>query len=185
MEILGVYEKALDNSSRIVRGIRPHHLSRPTPCAGWDVRALLSHLIGATLMYASGGLSDDEVLQPAEIGSDPGWTYALAAKATLDTFSAPGAMERTFQLPMGALPGSAALGLALAEAAVHGWDIAVATGKSPTVDSGVAEATLTALRPIVTPEFRLGPHALFAPEVPVSAEQSPSDRLIGFLGRQP
>lgn len=185
MELLSAYEKALDNSGRIVRGFRPHHLGRPTPCEAWDTTALLGHLIGVTLMYGVGGLSADEALQPAEIGSDPGWAYTLAAKTALETFSASGAMERTFRLPVGELPGSAALSLALVEAAGHGWDLAVATGKSPTIDAGVAEVALDVLRPIVTADFRLGPDALFAPEVPVPADASPSDRLVGFLGRRP
>lgn len=185
MEMLAVYEKALDNSGRIVRGIRPHHLSRPTPCAEWDVMALLGHLIGVTLMHGAGGLSADEAFQPADIGSDPGWAYALAAKTALDTFGAEGAMDRTFRVPMGELPGSAVLGLALAEAAVHGWDLARATGKSPTIDAEVAEAALVALGPIVTPDHRLGPGAFYGLEVAVPADASASDRLVGFLGRRP
>lgn len=183
MEMSAVYEKALDNSGRILRGIRPHHLSRPTPCAEWDVRALLGHLIGVTLMYGAGGLSSGEVFAPAEVGDDPGWAYALAAKTALGTFSAPGAMERTFRLPKGEVTGSVALGFASTEAAVHGWDLAVATGKSATIDSDVAEALLVFHRAL--PAGQIRPAARFAPEVAVDAGASASDRLVGLLGRRP
>lgn len=185
MELLDVYEKGLDTSGRIVRGIRVHHLDRMTPCTGWDVRALLGHLIGITLIYGAGGLSAGEMFAPAEVGDDPGWAYGLAAKSALDTFSTPGAMERTFRLPAGEVPGSVALGLALTEAAVHGWDLADATGKSGTIDSDVAEALLAFHRSVAATEFRLGPDAMFGPEVPVDAGRSESDRLVGFLGRRP
>jgi uncharacterized protein (TIGR03086 family) len=185
MEMLEAYEKALDNSGRIVRGIRPHHLGRPTPCAGWLAGDLIGHLIGVTLVYGAGGLQADEKLQPAEIGSDPGWAYALAAKTSLDTFAAAGAMDAMFRLPVGEVPGSAALALAVAEAAVHGWDLAVATGKSPTIDAGVAELVLAEIRPILTPDVRRGPQPMFGPEVPVATEAHASDRLVGFLGRNP
>ncbi|MGH3611959.1 MAG: TIGR03086 family metal-binding protein [Pseudonocardia sp.] len=183
MEMLGLYEKALDNSGRILRGIRGHHLGRPTPCAGWDVNALLGHLISHTQMYGAGGLAAGEVFVPAEAGEDPGWAYAIAAKAALRTFSTPGAAERTFRLPAGEVPGSVAIGLAMTEAAVHGWDIATATGKSATIDSDVAEALLAFHRSAVL-EFQLGQDAAFGPEVPVDADRSASDRLVGLFGRQ-
>lgn len=185
MLLLAVYERSLDDSGRIVRAIRSHHLGNETACAGWNVYHVLGHLIGTTLIYGAGGLSADEELVPAEIGSDPGWTYALAAKTALDTFSAPGAMEQTFRLPVGEVPGSVALGLAMTESAVHGWDIATASGKSGTIDADVAQALLEFHRSQAAPQWRVGPNAMFGPEVPLGADASPSDRLVAFLGRRP
>lgn len=185
MELMGAYEQSLDSSGRIVRSIRSHHLGRETACEGWNVYDVLGHLIGTTLMYGAGGLSDGEQLESAEIGSDPGWTFALAAKTALDTFAAPGAMEQTFRTPAGEVPGSVALGLALTEAAVHGWDIATASGKSGTIDVEVAESLLAFHRSESAPEWRSGPGALFGPQVPVGDDASPSDRLVAFLGRRP
>lgn len=183
METLGVYETALNNTGRILRGVRGHHLGRPTPCPGWDVSALLGHLIGQTQMYAVGGLAAGETFTPAMVGDDPGWAYTIAAKATLDTFSDPAAAERVFRLPTGDVPGSVALNLAMTEAAVHGWDLATATGKSNTIDRDVAEALLAFHRS--TPGLRHGPDPIFGPEVPTDPELSASDRLAGLLGRQP
>jgi len=182
MEMLGVYEMALNNTGRILRGIRGHHLSLPTPCPGWDVSALLGHLIGQTQMYRAGGLAAGETFTPAEVGDDPGWTYTIAAKASLEAFSEPGAAERIFRLPTGDVPGSVAINLAMTEAAVHGWDIATATGKSNTIDHDVAEALLAFHRS--SPEFRCGPDSMFGPEGSIDPDRSASDRLVGLLGRQ-
>lgn len=182
MEMLGVYEMALNNTGRILRGIRGHHLSLPTPCPGWDVSALLGHLIGQTQMYRAGGLAAGETFTPAEVGDDPGWAYTIAAKASLETFSEPGAAERIFRLPTGDVPGSVAINLAMTEAAVHGWDIATATGKSNTIDHDVAEALLAFHRS--SPQFRCGPDSMFGPEVSIDPDRSASDRLVGLLGRQ-
>jgi uncharacterized protein (TIGR03086 family) len=185
MEMLAAYEKSLDNSGRILRGIRMHHLSRPTACEGWDVHTVLAHLIGTTLMYGAGGLAPNETLEPADIGSDPGWTYALAAKTALDTFGADGAIDRTFRLPVGEVPGRIALGLAATEAAVHAWDIATASGKSGTIEAEVAESLLAFHTEHGAPEWRQGPDAIFGPEVLQPSAAHPSDRLVAFLGRQP
>jgi len=182
MEMLGVYEIAVNNTGRILRGIRGHHLDRATPCPGWDVGALIGHLIGQAQMYAAGGLAAGAVFTPAEVGDDPGWAYAIAAKATLDTFSDPAAAERIFRLPAGDVPGTVALNLAMTEAAVHGWDLATATGKSNTIDYDVAAALLAFHR--ANPQFRQGPDPDYGPEISTGVDLSATDRLVQLLGRQ-
>lgn len=185
MDVLGLYRTSLEQTGRIVAAVETEHLGTATPCAAWDVRALLGHIIGATEMYGAGGLAAGVEFEPAVIGTDYRGAYDRAAKAALETMSTPGAMDRIFRLPPGELPGSVVLGIALTEAAVHGWDLATATDQPATIDPAIAEPTLSFLQQIMVPEFRSGPHRFFAAEVPVSPDASPSDRLVAFLGRQP
>lgn len=183
--MLDLYRKALTETGLIMATVEPEMMDSATPCAGWDVRALLGHILGATEMYAAGGLVPGAVFEPAHVGADHLAVYDRAAKSAWEIFAAPGAMERTFRLPPGELPGSVVLGIALAEAAVHGWDLATATGRPATIDPEIAEPTLGFLRQVMAPEFRAGPHPYFGPEVPVGNDAPPSDRLVGFLGRKP
>lgn len=185
MDMLDLYQKALADTGRIVAAGEPDQLGAATPCAAWDARALLGHILAGTEMYGAGGLAPGAVFEPAVVGADYRGAYDRAAKSAVETTSAPGAMERVFRLPPGELPGSVVLGIALTEAAVHGWDLATATGQPTTIDPEIAEPTLGFLRQIMAPEFRAGPSPYFGAEVPVGEDASPSDRLVAFLGRQP
>ncbi|MGW7521190.1 hypothetical protein ACWGJ2_37000 [Streptomyces sp. NPDC054796] len=69
------------------------------------------------------------------------------------------------------------------EIAVHGWDIACATGLPRPVPPALASVLLRTARQLVpAPAAR---HPLFGPAIRVSAEADPSDRLVAFLGRDP
>lgn len=183
--MLETYQRELQRTSRIVAAVDPDRLDAATPCAAWDVRALLGHLVGATEMYGAGGLAPGATFAPAVVRADFAGAYDRAAKAAWETMSAPGAMERTFRLPPGALPGSVVLGIALTEAVVHGWDLATATGRPATIDPATAEQALGFLRQIMAPEFRAGPEPFFAAEVVVAADAPAGERLVAFLGRRP
>jgi uncharacterized protein (TIGR03083 family) len=51
------------DAGSLVDRIGPADLARPTPCAGWDLRALLAHLIGQNHGFA-------EAVDGAAIGVD-------------------------------------------------------------------------------------------------------------------
>ncbi|MFC4494196.1 maleylpyruvate isomerase family mycothiol-dependent enzyme [Streptomyces ovatisporus] len=69
------------------------------------------------------------------------------------------------------------------EIAVHGWDIARATGLPRPVPAALANELIRTARQLVpTPALRF---PLFGPPLTVPAEADPSDRLVAFLGRDP
>lgn len=124
-------------------GVRPEDLGGRTLCTQWDTRALLNHLIGGNHMWAALGAGQElgRSQQPPDFASDnPAGAYRTSANAAVETFRAPGAMERTFKAPIGDIPGQVALGLALMDTVVHGWDLAKATG--PIDAPAVARAAL-------------------------------------------
>src|SRR5262245_46329534 len=43
--VIGWHAKAATAISRVVGEIRDDHWSLPTPCEGWDVRALVAHVV--------------------------------------------------------------------------------------------------------------------------------------------
>jgi uncharacterized protein (TIGR03086 family) len=94
-------------------------------------------------------------------------------------------MEKEFAMPWGPTPGSAALGLALADAVVHGWDLARATGQEIVIDDDVAEAVYGMTSSMMQPQGSYPRGDSFAEPVDVGGDASPRDRMLAYLGRDP
>ena len=75
----------------------------------------------------------------------------------------------------------------IAELAVHGWDLAVATGQSTPLDTEVGDTALTWARTALQPQFRGSEDEgkAFGPEVDVPEDAPLYDRLAGFFGHRP
>jgi hypothetical protein len=66
------------------------------------------------------------------------------------------------------------------ELAVHGWDIAATTGVAARIPDDLATVLLAHCRVIAPPHIRAG---LFDTPIVVPPTASPSERLLGYLGR--
>ena len=171
---------ALDGAAAVVDGVGPDRWDRPTPCAGWDVGAVVTHLRDGTWWFA-GTLGGPPPGGDAD--ARPGAVLRAANAALLAAFSRDGALDEAVSVPFGDVPGIVALHLRATEALVHGWDVAVATGQDLVVDDAVAaealafsEVALGMLPPDRSP---------FAPPVPVADDAPALVRLVALLGRDP
>jgi uncharacterized protein (TIGR03086 family) len=80
------------------------------------------------------------------------------------------------------LPAALVGGMALGEIVLHGWDLARATGQSPTWDDDV----VAFLYREVERTAELGRQVkAYGPEVPVPETAPPLDRALGLSGRDP
>ena len=191
MDIVYLHERALDETARLVDAVRPDQMGLPTPCSDWDVQALLAHLVGGNIRYA--GVTRGEPIQrgPARgggpsvdlLGDDPAGAYRRSAAAMDAAWRDPALLDRTFALPIGVLPGRAALTLHLVETVVHGWDVARATGQRPAFAPDVVRTAMQFTQ-ASAPGDR-PPGAAFAPSVPVADDLPEIDRLAALLGRTP
>jgi uncharacterized protein (TIGR03086 family) len=177
-------------------GSSPSLLRRPTPCAGWDLAALLDHLSDsievlreAMSAAGPGAPARHRVAQRDPVpGNDPvervrGQAMRLlAACAALGACAAPGPPGRTFAIGDRVLTPRMVTLLGVIEIAVHGWDISVACGACRPVPPGLALIVLPLAPLLVTPDIRPG---LFADPVPLAGPACPGDQLVAFLGRQP
>lgn len=182
-----MYGRALERTKVVVAGTRRDQLDDATPCTDWNVRDLLNHVIGGCLTYVAGAAGTRVNMSDGtdHVAHDHVGPYERAAQAALDAFSAPGALEREFSLPWGDTPGSAALGLALADAAVHGWDLARATGQQVTIDDDIADAIYGMTTQMMAPKGPYPRGDWFKDPVEIGGESSPADRLLAYLGRLP
>jgi uncharacterized protein (TIGR03086 family) len=85
-------------------------------------------------------------------------------------------------LPQGALPAWLASGACALDAAVHAWDIAVATGQPSPLTPGLARELLVTARHIVEPLRAFG---AYAPALPEQAGDDEVAALLRYLGRRP
>jgi uncharacterized protein (TIGR03086 family) len=182
----GPLARACAGTRAILAGVRPGQLGAATPCASWDVRALINHFVGAA-NWAAGAVRTGDGTPAADrdyAAGDYLASYDAAVQAAVDAFGAPGALERPVRLPFGEFPGAFVLGIVVQDQFVHGWDLARATGQPADLDPGLAGDLLATARTVVTDAFR-GPDgaALFGPARQPGPGAGSADRLAAFLGR--
>jgi len=184
-DLIDHLESTITDVEPIVGAIGRENYGLPTPCAGFDTRALLGHLIGGMRGFADvgegGALSFD--LEPDLDREDALSEYREAGSRLLAAWRARGAMERTYNMPWGEMQGYQIVGYAFLEVLTHGWDLAKAVALPRTIDADLAEAALASARMWVDAGARTP--MLFGPEVAVLANAPAPDRLAAFLGRQP
>lgn len=187
MDLPALLDESIASTGKIVTGIRPDQLDDSTPCADWDVRALLNHVIGVANVFSHVG--DGTPISPPDPNTDyfTGDDYTAAYDATaggmLTAWRTPGVLDATITLPFGEVPGSVGASINFIDVLVHGWDLAKATSQDRRLESHLAEPALKLARGIVNDQLRTA--GAFGPEVGVAADAPVGDQLVAFLGRTP
>jgi uncharacterized protein (TIGR03086 family) len=191
---LGLLERALGYTLGGLRLVTPGALSRPTPCAGWDLRALLAHLDDslAALHEAAppATTAPPETVPPVlheaapRPAADPVRRLRDRACQVLGAWTAAAASGDVPEASVGGLPLTAGLltGVGAMEVAVHGWDVARACGADRPIPPSLADELLDLATVIVDDADR---PTRFGPAVPVHPAAGPAARLVAFLGRDP
>ena len=174
----------------VLANVKPDQLGAPTPCASWDVKELVNHMVHGSHWFGrsveagkAADLSDMDGTDMASI--DFVASFDEGAKGSVAAFGAPGALDKMVELPFGTLPVGAFLGLATTDIFVHAWDLARATGQDSNLDPALAAQLLTGAKAAIPDAFR-GPDgsgAPFGPQQAVPAGATPADELAAFLGR--
>jgi uncharacterized protein (TIGR03086 family) len=170
-----MYGRAAFTAAGMAARITSKQRRLPTPCAEWDVAALLDHMAGGTvyLMDAAG-----------VPGDGPQWPDPATVKECLEVLRRPGALEQKCTSPAGFewSVAEATAGTAM-DQLIHTWDLAVAIGADRRLDPDLVAAVVVMFLPQM-PE--IGRQAgLVGPEVPIPAGASAQDRLLGAMGRNP
>jgi uncharacterized protein (TIGR03086 family) len=181
-----LHRRALDATRHVIAGIDPGQWDRPTPCADWDVRALLNHVVSGNLWAAELGAGATiegvgDRLDGDVLGDDALTAYEASAKLAAATFEAPGALDAPCAVSYGPVPGSVYAGHRFVDVLVHGWDLAVATGQDATLDPELAAAAYEVLAPEAEMVRASG---VFGDEVAVGAGADAQTRLLAFTGRR-
>lgn len=168
-------------------GVHASQLGDPTPCKDFDVKALANHMAGLAMGTERAAKKLERIAPPNPmpdiVGDNPGAAYAPLADAAVAAWSSAGAFEGETNFGPGEMPAQMAGAITLMEIAVHGWDLATATGQSYTMDADVATAVQQTVSQLASPESR--ENGIFGPEIQVGGGESVQNQLLGLSGRDP
>jgi uncharacterized protein (TIGR03086 family) len=184
-DIAELHAKALDATGMIVAGIPADRWHADTPCDGWDVRALVNHVVSGNLWaaeLAAGGTIEGvgDRLDGDVLGPDPVGSYTVSAKAAAAAFRAPGALDAPCAVSYGPVPGSVYAGHRFIDVLIHGWDLAIATGQDTVLDADLMQSCQQVLEPQLE-LFRAA--GAFAEPLPVPPGATSQTRFLAMLGR--
>jgi uncharacterized protein (TIGR03086 family) len=184
--IRDLHIRAIDAVRPIVTRVRPADLDRPTPCAGWDLHALLAHMTGQDRGFAAAVLADvpEEAFAPREPTTDA-WTAGAAVVVAAFAAADP---DRPVLLPEFAgrrFPLHVVIGFHLLDTLVHGWDVAATLGIDVTYDEDLRAAAHIQAELVPTGAVRAAPGAPFAPVLPSADEATGWAHTLTLLGRDP
>lgn len=178
------YAAALAHVHGLMAGATATELDAPTPCAEFDVRALLGHLVTTVERVRLLGEGADPYSVPSVVTGldDPAAAYAESGRKAVALWADDAVLDRELTVPWGTVPGRAALWGYLNETLVHGWDLAVATGQDPEADPDLVTTVLDAA-PVLLPAEPRGGRVPFAAPVEPRPGAGPTERLANWCGR--
>jgi uncharacterized protein (TIGR03086 family) len=177
--VLNACRDALRAVTGLVSAVDPDQFDGPTPCADWNVRALLDHLVWENLLWA--GLADGVPrtdLAADHLGDDHVEAFRSASEAALAAFERPGMLDQRY----GPAPGRRLVEQLLIEMLVHGWDLARATGQPHDLVPGLAASALPVVREVFGSLPRTAAGSFAEPQL-LPADACALDHLAAYLGR--
>jgi uncharacterized protein (TIGR03086 family) len=188
-DVVEVHGRSGRRFASLVAGIGPGQWYDGTPCSEWDVRTLVHHLLyeqrwapplfeGQTIdqvgdQFEGDLMSSDEAEWPGLLAAAIDQAHTVVAQ--------PGALDRTVHLSYADVPGREYATQLTADLAIHGWDLARATGQDDSLDPGAVALLLPWAVANTEP---LAGSGLFAPPIVAVAGTPDEVRLLGLLGRR-
>ena len=180
------HRSALEETRSVVAGIDRAQWADASPCEGWDVQALLNHLVSGNLWAAElgSGRTIEEVgdrLDSDVLGHNALAAYDASAEAAAATFEAPGALDAPCAVSYGPVPGSVYAGHRFIDVLIHGWDLATATDQDATLDPELVDAAYKLLQ---DQSEMVRASGMFGEDILVPADVGPQTQLLAFIGRK-
>lgn len=172
----------------IVGGAGGQDLGSRTPCAEFDLKTLVNHLIGTTA--ALGRVGRREPLDPTDPygaqndATDGDWQRLLTSNITelAHIWAEPRVWQGTVEMGGQPMPAPMIGEMAVAEVVLHGWDLATATDQRLVVDEDVAVELLRSIEETGELGRRTG---AYGPVVVVDSDASTFERALAASGRDP
>jgi uncharacterized protein (TIGR03086 family) len=182
-----LFDQACARFSALVHAVEPSDWGNATPCADWDVRALVNHVV-AELLWAPPLVEGQAIADVGDrfdgdvLGDDPVARTDEAIGDASRAFAADGALDRTVHLSFGDFSGDNYCWQLISDVTVHSWDLARGIGADDKLDSDLAEKVHDFLAPMLA---QMAGSPYFAAPTKVGADASPQDVLLAATGRQP
>jgi uncharacterized protein (TIGR03086 family) len=176
----------------LVAHIPDDALGRPTPCPAYTLGDLIEHVGGLALAFTAAARKERNAYtemngagDASRLGADWRDRIPRDLAALVKAWSEPGAWTGVTRIAGDDTPAEV-VGLVLAdELAVHGWDVARASGQAYACEPEILEAALKFLRMFASPDAPAGPEVAFGPARVLLDEAPLLDRVLGLAGRDP
>jgi uncharacterized protein (TIGR03086 family) len=185
-------DRALAEGAPVVDAVTPDDLDRDTPCAGWDLRALLAHVLGQYDGFARAVRDGDAEVnafqprQPAPLTVAEDWRTAAEAFSRAVASAPPDRPVRLAEISDELrFPLPTVVGMQFVDTLVHTWDVARSIGRPYRPAPDLVAACLAIARQIPDGEQRRRPGAAFAPVVAAPDGADDWDVTLALLGRDP
>ena len=176
---ISIFRDRADRFSTILAGVNSRW-DAPTPCTDWTAEDIVRHVIATERDF----LARHDLGSPdATADLEPAQAWDQHRRSTLDILSRDGVADRAFDGHFG----PTTIGDTLAnfygwDLAVHGWDIARATGQDGSITADEAD---NLARIAATWGEALHSVGVCGPARPVADDAGPVERLLAMVGRDP
>jgi uncharacterized protein (TIGR03086 family) len=180
MKLSVLLDRARDHALPVIANIGDDDLTKPTPCADYDVRALLDHLLHVVVEFQKLAAKQDADF--SHTPSYPDWRAQFPTETAklVEAWGRPGATDGIAGAMQ--MPAQTVGGLALLDLTIHASDLAQATGQRFEPDAEV-------LAEVAALVAQMGPMAVewkvFNEPVEAPADASPFEQLLASTGRDP
>ncbi|WP_405838781.1 TIGR03086 family metal-binding protein [Streptomyces sp. NBC_01518] len=176
--------------ARLAEGVTDEQLTDGTPCPELAVRNMLGHLLGLSVAFRDAARKDLGVTTDTNPGATapdigPDWRDQLpkALDDLAEAWRDPAAWTGMTRAGGIDLPAAVAAAVVADELVIHGWDLAVATGRTYAPDPAALQSSYGFLLAATQDPTRGG--GIFGPVIPVPDEAPLLERALGLSGRDP
>jgi len=184
-DAVALYARAAAAFGERVRAVGADQWHLPTPCADWDVHALVNHLVyedrwAVPLLDGQTVAEVGDQFEGDLLGDDPqsAWDEAVAAAAA--AVAGPGVATRTVHVSFGDIPGEEYVTQLVADHTIHGWDLARAIGADERLDPEIVEFVFARLSPQIDDWRAAG---VFGARIDVPPGADRQTELLALTGR--
>ncbi|MET9226044.1 TIGR03086 family metal-binding protein [Lentzea sp. NPDC003310] len=180
MKLSVLLDRARDHALPVIANITDDDLAKPTPCADYDVQALLDHLLHVVVEFQKLAAKQDADFSHTPTYPDWRTRYPAESAKLVEAWGQPGATEGIAGNMQ--MPAQTVGGLALLDLTIHVSDLAQATGQRFDPDPEV----IAEVKGLVE---QMGPMAIemkvFQAPAAAPADASPFEQLLATTGRDP
>jgi uncharacterized protein (TIGR03086 family) len=180
-----LHRRAVEEFGARVRAVADDQWELPTPCADWNVRQLVNHLVYEnrwTVPLMNGGTIAEvgDRYEGDLLGDHPMRAWDESSAEAVQAVGADGALERIVDLSSGPTPATEYVSQLFADHLIHAWDLAQAVGADERLDPELVAACAAwfeEMEPVYRSIGAIGER----PETPPDSDAQ--TRLLAAFGR--
>ncbi len=175
------YRTLADAFEAKIAAVAPDAWSNRTPCVEWNARQLVGHVIDVHGMMLKP--FDRPLREAPSVDDDPLGAFRSARADVEEVLDHPALAGTEYDGAFGRTKVEQTIDQFMGfDLAVHGWDLARATGQDETIDPTEVDTILAFAEPMGE---TMRENGVTGAAVPVPDDAPKQDRMLGLLGRDP